>query len=114
VATLQCFKQLVGVTAFRTVIRSSRTGPMVEFVASVQVKLVLGSCFMHLDTFEVFFDDLSITPIPAQVLIQPDTLNLKSGGKWIFMGLESIDSPTNDLQYWLSRPAEERVAPEIV
>jgi hypothetical protein len=52
-------------------------------VASVEVKLVVSSCFMHLDTFEVFFDDLAITPIPANLLIQPDTLNLKSGGKWI-------------------------------
>ncbi len=52
-------------------------------VASVEVKLALGSCFMHLDTFEVFFDDLAITPVPANVLIHPDTLNVKSGGRWI-------------------------------
>lgn len=52
-------------------------------VASVEVKLVVNSCFMHLDTFEVFFDDLSLTPAPATVDIDPNTLNLKSQGKWI-------------------------------
>ncbi|MCX5649044.1 MAG: hypothetical protein NTX40_08120 [Planctomycetota bacterium] len=52
-------------------------------VASVQVKLVVNSCFMHLDTFEVFFDDLNLTPAPATVDIDPNTLDLKSQGKWI-------------------------------
>lgn len=52
-------------------------------VASVQVKLVVDSCFMHLDTFEVFFDDLNLTPAPATVDIDPNTLDLKSQGKWI-------------------------------
>ena len=52
-------------------------------VASVQVKLVVNSCFMHLDTFEVFFDDLNLTPASATVDIDPNTLNLKSQGKWI-------------------------------
>jgi hypothetical protein len=52
-------------------------------VTTVQVKLVVDSCFMHLDTFEVFFDDLNLTPIPATVDIDPNTLNFKSQGKWI-------------------------------
>jgi len=52
-------------------------------VASVQVKLVVNSCFMHQDTFEVFFDDLNLTPVPATVDIDPNTLDLKSQGKWI-------------------------------
>jgi len=52
-------------------------------VASIQVKLVVNSCFMHLDTFEVFFDNLNLTPAPATVDIDPNTIDLKSQGKWI-------------------------------
>ena len=52
-------------------------------VTSVQVKLVVDSCYMHLDTFGVYFDDLNLTPAPATVDIDPNTLDLKSQGKWI-------------------------------
>lgn len=57
-------------------------------VASIEIRLVVSSCFMHLDTFEVFFDDLELT-IPATVDIDPDTLNLGSKGNWItaYIGL---------------------------
>lgn len=52
-------------------------------VASVEIRLVLRGAFMHQDTFEALFDDLSFAPIAATVDIDPDTLNLKSGGRWI-------------------------------
>ena len=59
-------------------------------VASIEIRLVVNSCFMHLDTFEVFFDDLDLDiVVPATVDIDPDTLNLGSQGQWItaYIGL---------------------------
>jgi hypothetical protein len=74
-------------------------------VASVEIQLVVSSCFMHQDTFEVFFDDLDIV-VPATVDIDPNTLNLGSQGQWVtaYIGLPAgfdvadIDAATVKLE----------------
>ena len=68
-------------------------------VASIEVSLVINSCFMHQDTFEVFFDDLDIV-VPATVDIDPNTLNLGSKGNWVtaYIGLpEGFDPADIDI-----------------
>jgi hypothetical protein len=70
-------------------------------VASIEIRLVVSSCFMHLDTFEVFFDDLDLDiTVPATVDIDPDTLNLGSQGQWVtaYIGLpEGFDPADIDI-----------------
>ena len=76
-------------------------------VASIEIQLVVNSCFMCEDTFEVFFDDLDLDiTVPATVDIDPDTLNLGSKGQWVtaYIGLPAgfdvadIDAATVKLE----------------
>ena len=49
---------------------------------SERPRIGISACFMHLDTFEAFFDDL-VLAAAADVNIDPDTLNIKDKGKWV-------------------------------